>query len=126
MLKRAANVSVQVVLEIADEFIDSVVRYGCQLAKHRKSERLEVRDLALHLERAYGMRIPGFGIEGEVRQSVHAPGAAGGGAGSGSAGAGAAGGGAQRSSRLANIPPGYASRLSAVREASKRHHGPSR
>ena len=43
-------------LSIADEFIDSITRFGCQLAKHRKSDRLEVKDLALHLDRNYGIK----------------------------------------------------------------------
>ncbi|ORY73879.1 transcription initiation factor TFIID subunit A-domain-containing protein [Leucosporidium creatinivorum] len=79
-------------LEIADEFIDSITRFACQLAKHRKSDRLEVKDLALHLERSYSIRIPGFQAE-ETRQSQ---------------------------SRRLNVPPGHAGRLAAVREAGKR------
>lgn len=39
----------QLLLDIADEFVDSVTNFGCRLAKHRGAESLEVRDLQLHL-----------------------------------------------------------------------------
>ncbi|KWU42837.1 hypothetical protein RHOSPDRAFT_20434 [Rhodotorula sp. JG-1b] len=79
-------------LEICDEFIDSVTRFGCQLAKHRKSDRLEVKDLALHLERSYNIRVPGFsGDEAKVSGT-----------------------------RRVNIPPGHAARLAAIREGGRR------
>ncbi|GAA5919224.1 hypothetical protein JCM5296_006271 [Sporobolomyces johnsonii] len=79
-------------LEICDEFIDSITRFGCQLAKHRKSDRLEVKDLALHLERSYNIRVPGFAPE-ETRQS---------------------------GARRVNLPPGHAARLAAVRDGGRR------
>ncbi|BGP09937.1 Transcription initiation factor TFIID subunit 12 [Rhodotorula toruloides] len=79
-------------LEICDEFIDSVTRFGCQLARHRKSDRLEVKDLALHLERSYNIRVPGFMPE-ETRQS---------------------------GARRVNLPPGHAARLAAIRESGRK------
>ena len=53
-------------LEIADEFVESVVNFASKLAKHRRSDTLEVKDVQLHLERNWNIRIPSF-LPEEVR-----------------------------------------------------------
>ncbi|XP_071955632.1 transcription initiation factor TFIID subunit 12-like isoform X2 [Antedon mediterranea] len=53
----------EMLLQIADDFIETVVTSSCQLAKHRKSNTLEVKDVQLYLERNWNIWVPGFGGE---------------------------------------------------------------
>lgn len=48
-------------LNIADDFIDNVVTNACKLAKHRGAKTLEVKDVQLILEKEWNLFIPGFG-----------------------------------------------------------------
>ena len=69
-------------IQIAEEFVDSTLLASCQNAKHRKSNTVEAKDVQLYLgkneilfkrgilliniyilERTYSMWMPGFGTE---------------------------------------------------------------
>lgn len=46
--------------DLVEEFVDNVTKFACRLAKHRKSEHVETRDVQLHLERNWNIRVPGY------------------------------------------------------------------
>ncbi|KAJ2904559.1 general RNA polymerase II transcription factor TAF12 [Zalerion maritima] len=55
----AADVE-ELVLNLADHFVDDVIRKACMVAKERGSKTLDIRDLQLILERGYNIRVPGY------------------------------------------------------------------
>lgn len=56
----------EAVLTLADDFVDNVISSACRLAKVKESQTLDIRDIQMVLERNYGIRIPGYGLD-EVR-----------------------------------------------------------
>lgn len=57
---RLDDEAIELITLIADEFVDSVTNFACKLAKHRKSQTLEVKDIQLHLEKNWNIIVPGF------------------------------------------------------------------
>ncbi|XP_063421328.1 transcription initiation factor TFIID subunit 12-like [Mytilus trossulus] len=53
----------EVLMHIADDFIENVVGAACKIAKHRKSNTLEVKDVQMHLERNWNIYVPGYGSD---------------------------------------------------------------
>lgn len=53
----------EMLLAIADDFIESTVNAACRLAKHRGARSLDVKDVQTYLERNWHMWIPGFGTD---------------------------------------------------------------
>lgn len=58
----------ELLLDLADDFVTNLTSFACRLAKHRGSDSLNVKDIQLHLERNWNMRIPGFSAD-EIRST---------------------------------------------------------
>jgi transcription initiation factor TFIID subunit 12 len=55
-------------LDLADEFLNSVSGFACRLAKHRRANTIEAKDVQLHLEKNWNIRIPGYAMD-EIRST---------------------------------------------------------
>ncbi|ODV79343.1 uncharacterized protein CANTADRAFT_26297, partial [Suhomyces tanzawaensis NRRL Y-17324] len=50
-------------LDLADEFVSSVTGFACKIAKHRKVDKVDLKDFQLHLERNWNIQIPGITLD---------------------------------------------------------------
>lgn len=55
-------------LDLADDFVDTVTSFACKMASHRRSESVQVKDIKAHLERYWNFSLPGD--EGDGFQEV--------------------------------------------------------
>lgn len=46
--------------DLVEEFVANITEFSCRLAKHRKAARIEAKDVQIHLERNWNLRVPGF------------------------------------------------------------------
>lgn len=53
----------EMLMQITDDFIESIVGSACDLAKHRNSSVLEVKDMKFHLENHWNISVPGYGSD---------------------------------------------------------------
>ena len=72
------NESEKALQEIADEFIESVTTFSCEIAKHRNGETISAKDVQLHLQQNWGLDLPIPGEPETKRIKVDAEEAAGG------------------------------------------------
>jgi transcription initiation factor TFIID subunit 12 len=63
----------ELLMQLADDFIETVVASSCRLAKHRKSNTLELKDLQVHLESSWNIWLPGFPEESRPKAATNAP-----------------------------------------------------
>jgi transcription initiation factor TFIID subunit 12 len=54
---------IELLLKLSEDFIDNVVSGSCSLAKHRRSQTLDVQDVKLYLNTQWDLQIPGFPVD---------------------------------------------------------------
>ncbi len=53
----------ELLLDVGDDFLEHVAAGSAALARHRGSAMLEASDVRLHVERVWGMPLPGHGAD---------------------------------------------------------------
>jgi len=58
--ERLDNDVEELIMEITQKFVKDVTDFSCKIAKHRKSDLLETKDLVLGLSMKHNIQVPGF------------------------------------------------------------------
>ena len=53
----------EVLISLADSFVERAIEGSCRIAKHRNSKTCESRDVRLYTEQQYKIWVPGFGTD---------------------------------------------------------------
>ena len=62
-----------VLVELADSFVESAIRFGSQLAKHRGDDTLTVRDIRLYLDRTYNLKVDRLNLLAQLSDGTGNP-----------------------------------------------------
>ena len=62
----------ELLLQLADDFVENTVNGACNLAKHRHGNTVDITDVRLHLEQFWNLSVPGFGTD-ELKPYKRAP-----------------------------------------------------
>jgi len=49
-------------VDLADDFVESVASFACLLARHRQSNTIDVQDVRMFLEKHWHMHVPGLSV----------------------------------------------------------------
>ncbi|WWC72206.1 uncharacterized protein I206_106167 [Kwoniella pini CBS 10737] len=63
----------KVIGDILDELIDEGLKGATRLAKHRKSDKVELKDIAFFVDQCWGLENPGFDALGHTHRKTHIP-----------------------------------------------------
>ncbi|WVQ66679.1 uncharacterized protein L199_004868 [Kwoniella botswanensis] len=63
----------EVIGDILDGLLDEGLKGATRLAKHRKSDKVELKDIAFFVDQCWGIETPGFDALGHTHRKTHIP-----------------------------------------------------
>jgi len=70
---KLAKEAEEILQDVADDFVENVAAFACELVRHREGSVLEAKDVQLALEKNWDMRLPGVGDSTAELKAIRKP-----------------------------------------------------